>query len=178
MLLETERLILREFVEADWRAMFAYQSDPLYLRFNPWDQGSEEKAREFVAMFMRNQTEEPRIKFQLAIVLPGQEDTVIGNCGIRLQHAGDREAEMGYELAPWHWGKGYATEAAGAMLSFGFEELNLHRVSAHCIAENTGSARVLEKLGMKQEGRLREKEWMKGRWWDTLLYAVLRDERG
>lgn len=173
MLLRTDRLILREFVEEDWQAMFEYQSDERYLRYNPWDHGDEEKARDFVAMFIRQQMEEPRRKFQLAIVLPGEEDKVIGNCGVRVQSVGDHEGDMGYELAPWHWGKGYATEATGAMLKFGFEELNLHRISAHCIAENTASAHVLEKIGMKMEGRLREKEWMKGRWWDTLLYGVL-----
>ena len=176
MLLRTDRLILREFVEEDWRAMFEYQSDPLYLRYNPWDQPDAGKARDFAAMFVRHQIEEPRRKYQLAIVLPGKEDKVIGNCGVRVQNIGDHEGDMGYELAPWHWGKGYATEAASAMLNFGFEELGLHRISAHCIAENTASAHVLEKIGMMLEGRLREKEWMKGRWWDTLLFAVLRDE--
>jgi len=176
MLLRTDRLILREFVEEDWQAMFEYQSDPLYLMYNPWNHGDEEKARDFVAMFMRHQEEDPRRKYQLAIVLPGEEDKVIGNCGVRVQSVGDHEGDMGYEVAPWHWGKGYATEAARAMLRFGFEELRLHRISAHCIAENAASAHVLEKIGMKLEGRLRKKEWMKGRWWDTLLYGVLRDE--
>jgi [ribosomal protein S5]-alanine N-acetyltransferase len=176
MLLRTERLILREFVEEDWRAMFEYQSDPLYLRYNPWDEPDEGKARELLAMFINYQHEQPRRRFQLAIVLPGDESRVIGNCGIRQPYAGSREAEVGYEIAPWHWGKGYATEAAKEIVRFGFEELGLHRVYSHCIAENTASAHVLEKIGMRLEGRLREKEWMKGRWWDTLLYAVLRDE--
>ena len=71
---------------------------------------------------------------------------------------------MGYELAPRYWGCGYATEAAAALLAFGFRELKLHRVWAQCIAENTASAHVLEKIGMRQEGRLREQERMQGRW--------------
>jgi RimJ/RimL family protein N-acetyltransferase len=54
--------------------------------------------------------------------------------------------------------------------------MGLHRVCAACVADNTGSAHVLEKLGMQQEGRLRENEYYKGRWWDTLLYAILYEE--
>jgi len=61
-------------------------------------------------------------------------------------------------------------------LSFGFSEMQLHRIAAWCIAENTGSARVLEKLGMRQEGRLREHDYFKGRWWDVLLYGILHNE--
>ena len=62
------------------------------------------------------------------------------------------------------------------MVNFGFRELDLHRISSWCIADNTASARVLERLGFHQEGRLRQNEYFEGRWWDTLLYALLRDE--
>ena len=64
----------------------------------------------------------------------------------------------------------------GKALAFGFGDLGLHRVWAHCVAENAASARVLEKVGLRQEGRLREHEVFKGRWWDTLLYAILDRE--
>ncbi len=62
------------------------------------------------------------------------------------------------------------------MVTFGFQDLKLHRISAHCIVDNTASAHVLEKLGMRREGQLRENEWMKERWWDTLLYGILDRE--
>jgi ribosomal-protein-alanine N-acetyltransferase len=150
----------------------AYQSDPRYLRFYHWTHRTAEDVRAFVQQFVDSQREDPRRKFQLAITVPG-EDRLIGNCGIRMQTAGALEAEIGYELAPEHWGRGYATEAARAMLGFGFAELALHRVHANCIAENVASARVLEKLGMRREGQLRENAWMKGRWWDTLIYGIL-----
>ena len=73
-------------------------------------------------------------------------------------------------------GKGYATEATRSIVEFGFQELKLHRVSSWCIADNVASARVLEKVGLRQEGRLRENEYFKGRWWDTLLYGLLDSE--
>ena len=73
-------------------------------------------------------------------------------------------------------GRGYATEAARAIVRFGFIKLCLHRIWSWCIAENAGSARVLAKVGMRLEGRLRDKEYFRGRWWDTLLYAMLEQE--
>jgi RimJ/RimL family protein N-acetyltransferase len=86
------------------------------------------------------------------------------------------QGDIGYELSPKHWGRGYATEAARAIVRFGFTELKLYRIWSWCIADNVGLARVLEKVGMRLEGRLRDKEYLKGRWWDTLLYAILEHE--
>ena len=172
MILTTERLLLREFVESDWQAVLAYQMDPLYLRYSPWTHRTEEDVRAFVRWFIAWQEEQPRKKFQFAVILPGEE-RLIGNCGIRMRSTDAHEADIGYEFDSRYWGRGYATEVARAMLAFGFGQLGLHRIWAHCIMENVASARVLEKIGMQLEGRLRENEWMKGRWWDTLVYAIL-----
>ena len=175
MELATERLILREFVEEDWRAILAYQSTPRYLRFYPWQERAPDDVQAFLGGFLAWQREQPRARYQLAIVRRA-DGRLIGNCGIRQEHAGDFQAELGYELDPAYWGQGYATEVGRAMLAFGFKELHLHRVWAGCLAENAASAHVLEKLGMRREGHLRENQWMKGRWWDTWLYAILLHE--
>jgi [ribosomal protein S5]-alanine N-acetyltransferase len=103
-------------------------------------------------------------------------DRLIGNCGIRMKSVGAFEADIGYELNPDYWSRGLATEAARGIIRFGFEQLKLHRISSWCVADNVGSAHMLEKIGMRQEGRLRENEYYKGRWWDTLLYAILEHE--
>jgi RimJ/RimL family protein N-acetyltransferase len=175
MQLTTARLILREFVEADWPAMLAYQRDPRYLQYYEWTDRTPDDVQRFVQIFLDQQEEHPRRKIQLAVVL---RDTgqLIGNCGIRKASVGAHEADIGYELAPDHWGHGYATEAARAMVAFGFTELHLHRISAWCIADNIGSVHVLEKAGLWLEGRLRENEYFKDRWWDTLLYALLEND--
>lgn len=175
MQITTQRLCLREFVWGDWRAVLDYQRDPRYLRYYPWSDRTEAEAQAFVGMFQEWQREQPRRRFQLAITQVG-DDRPIGNCGIRRKPDNDWEADIGYELAPHFWGRGYATEAARAMVNFGFQELGLHRISSWCIADNTASARVLERLGFRQEGRLRQNEYCKGRWWDTLLYALLLNE--
>jgi ribosomal-protein-alanine N-acetyltransferase len=175
MELITRRLIMREFTQGDWPAVLAYQRDPLYLRYYEWTERTPQAVEEFVQTFISQQREQPRIKFQLALVLKAT-GKLIGNCGIRMSSSGAHEADIGYELSPDHWGNGYATEAAGAIVRFGFTELRLHRIEAWCIAGNAASVRVLEKIGMRPEGRLRDKQYFKGRWWDVQLYAMLVDE--
>ena len=175
MILTTERLLLRDFVESDRESVLAYQQDPLYLRYYEWTSRTAEDVRQFIQVFLDQQKQDPRIKFQFAVTLK-PTGRLIGNCGVRRDSPDAYEGDIGYEFDPRFWGKGYATEAARAVLGFGFSQMGLHRISAWCIADNTGSARVLEKLGMRQEGRLREHDYFKGRWWDILLYAILYDE--
>ncbi|MCC5637221.1 GNAT family N-acetyltransferase [Nostoc sp. CHAB 5844] len=174
-LLETDRLLMREFTETDSEAVFVYQSDPLYLRYYHWTQRTKADVDQFVQEFIVQQIEQPRTKFQLAIILK-QENQLIGNCGIRINDFLLREANIGYEIDSRYWKQGYATEAAYTILKFGFEELGMHRIWSYCVAENLASARVLEKIGMSREGHLREKEWIQGRWYDHFLYAILNDE--
>lgn len=179
MRLTTDRLILREIDERDWPAVLAYQSDPRSLRYYTWTGGrrrrTPEAVQEFVGWFLADQAQTPRTKFQPGVTLKSSGE-LIGNCGVRMESAGAVEADIGYELAPGHWGRGYATEAARAIVQFGFTELRVHRIWAGCVADNAAPAHVLEKLGLRREGRLREKEYYKGRWRDTLMYAILEDE--
>ncbi len=175
MILTTERLILRDFLERDWEALLAYQQDPLYLRYNEWTSRTEEDVREFVQRFLDQQTQSPRIKYQFAVTLKSTGQ-LIGNCGVRRDSPEAHEADMGYELDPKFWGNGYATEAARTVMRFGFLHMNVQRISAWCVADNVGSARVLEKLGMRLEKRMRNHQYFKGRWWDTLSYAISYEE--
>ena len=99
MKLETERLILRELVKDDWQRVLEYQSNPLYLRYYEWTERTPEAVQEFVGWFLNHQSQEPRIKFQLAIVLKSSNQ-LIGNCGVRMNEANALEADIGYELDP------------------------------------------------------------------------------
>jgi RimJ/RimL family protein N-acetyltransferase len=120
----------------------------------------------------------------MAVTLNGARDVVIGSCGLRLgaieEHIDSvtpvQEAVLGYDLDPAHWGRGYATEAAKEMLRFGFETLGLHRAWSYHVAENERSAAVLRRLGFAVEGRLRENDWQRGAWHDTVVYGLLRSE--
>jgi RimJ/RimL family protein N-acetyltransferase len=171
----TPSLLLREFAFEDWPAIHTYQRTPLYLRYYDWETRSEEDVREFVGWQVAAQSVDPRTSYKLAIELR-ETGELIGNCGVRIKGPGPRVADLGYEFNPAFWRQGYATEAVAAMMRFGFEELGLHRLWAECIGDNEGSWRLMEKLGMQREARLREHEYFKGRWWDKLIYGILEDD--
>lgn len=173
--LETERLILRDFEESDWQAIHSYASDPEVVRFAQWGPNSETDTKNFIQRTISSQQEEPRQAFELAVILKS-DNRLIGSCGLYLSSEQNREGFIGYCFHRDFWGRGYATEAAKAILGFGFQQLGLHRIFATCDPENLRSARVLEKIGMQREGYLREDKYVKGKWRDSLLYAILDRE--
>lgn len=175
MQFETERLILRDFVDEDWPAVLAYQSDPRYLRVYGLTGRNREEVQAFVSLFLAQQEEQPRYKYQLAITLK-DSNRLIGNCGLRKEAPDSQVADIGYELSPDYWGNGYASEAIGRLVAFGFERLGLRRVWARTTADNQASRRVLEKLGLRLEGRMRSHERIAGKWVDRLIYGMLADE--
>jgi RimJ/RimL family protein N-acetyltransferase len=101
---------------------------------------------------------------------------LVGTAGLRNIDREHSQAEMGFWIAVDCWGRGYATEAAQALLHFGFESLNLNRIYAHYMLRNPASGRVLEKVGMKREGVLRERVRKWGVFEDVAALAVLRKE--
>jgi RimJ/RimL family protein N-acetyltransferase len=101
---------------------------------------------------------------------------LIGDVMLHWASAEHRSGEIGYVLSPDHSGRGYATEAAHRLLHLAFDDLGLHRVMARVDAENLASARLLTRLGMRQEAHLLENEWFKGHWSDELDFAMLEGE--
>ena len=173
--LRLPRLRLREWREDDWPQAHAYASDPEVVRYLDWGPNTEEETRAFIGAAMRARQASPRTHYDLAVAL-AETDVVIGGSRIWIESAQHREASVGYSLAQAHWGRGYATELARGLLRFGFETLGMHRIWAIVEPENVASARVLEKVGMQREGRLRDHRYAKGRWRDSVLYAALAPE--
>ena len=87
-----------------------------------------------------------------------------------------RQGEIGFMFDPAHQGRGYATEAARALVAYAFEHYGVHRVYGRLEPRNEASARVLEKLGMRREAHLIENEWVKGEWQSEAVYALLARE--
>ncbi len=104
---------------------------------------------------------------------PGRD--LCGAVGLNIAEA-HRRAELGYWIGVPFWGKGFATEAAGAVVAFGFETQRLHRILAHYFCGNTASHRVLEKIGMRHEGRFRQHIQKWGRIIDVENYGLLAEE--
>jgi RimJ/RimL family protein N-acetyltransferase len=175
MQLATSRLILRDFVDEDWRRTQQYRSDERYRRYYPEEKTSEDSTREFVRMVMGWAAEEPRQKFQLAITR-ASDGLLVGNCGVRITSARDREAEFGCELDPGEWGNGFATEASCAIIGYGFRALGMHRIWARIISENSAAVKLAERMGMQLEGRVPKNLFFKARWWDDVVYAILEQD--
>jgi aminoglycoside 6'-N-acetyltransferase len=109
-------------------------------------------------------------------VAPRDTDRLIGDCAALVRADDPRQAEIGFTIAAEHQGQGYATEAVRRLLHYLLVERGKHRVMATCDDRNTRSAAVLERVGMRREGRLLESTWSKGEWTSDLLYGALRHE--
>lgn len=84
--------------------------------------------------------------------------------------------EIGYALIPSERGKGYCTEAVKIMVDYLFLSKNIVRIQAHIDPRNTASLKIIEKVGFKKEGTIRKSFFTRGKWRDTLLYSILREE--
>jgi RimJ/RimL family protein N-acetyltransferase len=175
--IQTPRLLLRDLADGDGPSVHAYASDAATVRLLDWGPNTAEDTTRFLSMARASREAAPRTAYHLAIVLL-ETQRLIGGCRIETRNAPSRSGDIGYVLARDVWGEGFATEAAGALLSFGFQSLALHRIWATCDVENRASARVLEKIGMQREGLLRQSVRRRGEWRDSYLYAILEPEWG
>ncbi len=171
--LETERLRLRPFTFDDEAAVFALVSDPEIARFVRFEaHRTPAETRAFLELVIEHyRRSDP---FAWAIVRR-EDERLIGSCGFVSKDAQRTSAEIGYWLGKPYWGKGYAVEAARALVRFGFEQMNLERVEAKCFVENRAGQRVIEKLGMKFEGTDRS-EVIKGEYPELNMYGISRED--
>jgi RimJ/RimL family protein N-acetyltransferase len=160
------RLIVREFVTQDVPALEALLADPRVRQHAPLESRALDAARR-----ADRRPRNPRRTWELA-VLVRRSGRLIGACDLAL--AGRGEADLGYMLARRHWGHGYGTELARALVEFGFETLALRRMSAIVAVENERSRRVLENAGLRWEGLTRRHIRAAGRSWDCHRYAIDR----
>jgi|SRR5271154_4650144 len=173
--LQTKRLILRDLRASDESAIHEYASDPAVARLMVWGPNTPEMTHEFLGRALAAQGQEPQNSMEPAIELKS-DSRMIGSVGLRIKDEANRTADMGWVLNRSYWGRGYMTEAAGAMLNLAFRKLNLHRVWATCDPRNHGSFRVMEKIGMRREALFLKDKFEKGEWRDSYLYAVLEEE--
>ncbi|WP_402469678.1 GNAT family N-acetyltransferase [Isoptericola aurantiacus] len=170
----TSRLVLRTYTEEDVEPLLEYNADPEVARFlleEPW---TPENAETQVARRMqRTGIEEPGSALALVVEHEGQ---VVGDVALWTTGDTTSRGEVGWAFHPAHTGRGFATEAMRTVLQIAFDHYRMHRVVAQLDARNDRSARLCERIGLKQEGRLREDWWSKGEWTDTLVYAMLERE--
>ena len=174
--LETKRLILRRFTDADLEPFLAYRSDPQISRYQGWREPyTREMATEFIQEMKARQPGEPGEWFQWAIELR-QDGEMIGDCAFYLLSRDTRQAEIGVTLSQPYHGQGYAQEAVQRLLEYLFGELELHRVSANCDPENRPAWQTLERMGFRREAHFVENLWFKGYYASEYWYGMLRRE--
>jgi RimJ/RimL family protein N-acetyltransferase len=174
--LNTERLLLRTFVDDDFDALYDIQSRPEVTEYLRWDARTREQTR---AMLERRMAQ-TAIAVQgdnLAIAVEHRESgALIGDFNLDLVNGELGRAEIGFATNPVYAGHGYATEAGRAVLRLAFEYYGFHRVIGMCNGRNTASMRLMERLGMRREGYFVQSEVLKGRRVDMASYAVLCQE--
>ena len=170
------RVVLRRFALADVDEFVAYRSSAEVARFQSWDAPyPREEGERVIRQMMTGHPDTAGEWFQFAVMLRSTGQ-LIGDCAA-MPHADDpRQCDIGFTIAREHQGHGHATEAARLLVGYLFRERGKHRITAYCDARNAASAAVLERLGMRREGYLRESTWAKGEWTDDLLYALLHHE--
>jgi [ribosomal protein S5]-alanine N-acetyltransferase len=173
--LRTARLVLRPVGPADVDALFALFADPQVVRYwstPAWTERSQASAS--VAADVAALAEGRAVRFGVVLADGGQ---LVGTFSLFALDTGSRRAEIGYALAPAAWGRGLVTEAGRAVVDHAFDVLRLNRLEADVDPRNVASARVLERLGFRREGLLRERWIVAGEVSDSALYGLLSRDR-
>jgi ribosomal-protein-alanine N-acetyltransferase len=173
-ILETERLFLREIVLADAEDLFRIFSDEETMRYwscRPFTSVSQ--ARMLIKRLA--ETAETGAGIHWAITERGNE-RLIGKCGYNEWRKAHRRGDISYIIAREQRGKGIVSEALRAMLDYGFDRMNLHSVEAGVTPGNDASTRMLQKIGFRLEGHLRENFLTDRGFVDSLIYSLLRSD--
>lgn len=189
--LETERLLLRPYRAADARRIQRLAGDKQVAKTvsavpYPYEDGMAEA---WIDVALEGLAQGRNL--HLAIVVKpeyvpeaataddaaemGADGLFIGSMGFEFNRLANA-AELGYWIGYPYWNRGYATEAARAMVAYGFETLGLNRIQACHMDHNPASGRVMQKIGMKYEGTLRQATFRFGQYHDLLMYSILRSE--
>lgn len=171
---ETDRLVLRKLTSDDAPEYFEIASDPIVTAQTTWERHRELK--DTLDFLQRKEGQFlKREEYHWGIVQKSS-GKLIGRTGLIRIDPEHEKAELGYVFSRHNWNQGIVTEASFQIMTYGFRELGMNRIEARCNADNVGSYRVMEKLGMKYEGLLRKQLKIKGVFLDQRMYSLIRDE--
>jgi [ribosomal protein S5]-alanine N-acetyltransferase len=171
--LETQRLVLRELQLEDAEMLFRIYSDEEVMRYYDTPMNRLEQVQRSIAAHRSRFENNEAIRWGISI--KGSKD-IVGNCGF-YRDSYSQYALLSYVLARPYWGKGLMTEALRAIIAFGFDHYQLHRIEAHVVVSNQASLGVLQKLGFKKEGFLRERFYENNHFHDEWVFALLKSDR-
>lgn len=175
--IESDRLVVRELSKDDREGLMKFVRESEQLRYMLFSMKTGEDADGFIDLAKKTAADADRRDYYMAVDAKTESGRVyIGSVSLMGDEECAASAELGYFYHRDVWGKGYAVEAARLLVDFGFRKLGLHRVWGKCHSENAASARVMERLGMRFEGTLREHAWMGDHYRSSLVYSILDRE--
>ncbi len=169
---KTPRLVLRALRVEDLADIHLLCSHPEICRYIRPPM-TREQVEKHIRDRLRPWSFEDGKWLSLAVCLAHDESRVIGEAVFRFESRADRRMEIGYRFRPESQGKGYAIEAVRGLVALLLENFELHKLVAYCDAENAASIRLLQRLGMTEEGLLREHYYLNGGWRDLHAFALL-----
>jgi ribosomal-protein-alanine N-acetyltransferase len=172
MRIETERLLLREYINTDWETVHEYARQGDILIYEAWGPNHVQDTLAFIELVINDQIMQPRIRFDLAIILKN-ENKLIGGCRFGFTDSSQTRGSVGYIINPHYWKNGYATEATIALINHITTLYNLTIIEATCDVLNTASQKVLAACGFKLKATIEKDFEMKGRYRDTYVYEKL-----
>ncbi|PLS04731.1 GNAT family N-acetyltransferase [Neobacillus cucumis] len=173
-ILETKRLKLIELKHHHMKAVYEILSLEEVTRFygtSPFTLPAE--ATRLIDIYHKNYLDKRGIRWGIKLK---ENQRIIGTLGLNVLHLKNKRAEIGYELHPLYWRKGFAEEAVSEVIKFSFKQLNLHRIGAVVYPENEASLALLEKLGFTNEGLLRGYMFQDEYFHDTFVLSLLKPE--
>lgn len=172
--IETERLILKEIKPEHDKELFHFFSDREVLRYydiNPLK--DLEESKKLIDLFTKNFNNEAGIRWGICLK---EDGTIIGTCGYHNWSKGFLRAEVGYELSKEYWRKGIMSEVLKAIITYGFNKMELNRIEALVEPKNIASKEILKKIGFKEEGLLREYAFFRNELVDLVMLSILKRE--
>jgi len=172
--LETERLLLNEFMKSDADELFKMRSDDRVLKYFDRDpHKSIEESELMIETMIKSFKNKEGINWIIR-----KKDTleVIGDIGYWRMKKEHVRAEIGYALKPEYWGNGYMREALTKAVEFGFKEFCLHSIEANVNPANLNSIKLLEKFGFKKEAYFREDYFFNGKFLDSVIYSLIETD--
>ncbi|MEV6581248.1 GNAT family protein [Streptomyces sp. NPDC051582] len=164
---------LNKIVLEDWSAVHSWARLPEVCRYQSWGPNTELQTQEFVGSAAKAWSDTPQRRFPYVARI-GRD--VVGMGELHVRSSKQRQGEISYSVHPRVWGQGIGTEIGRQLLAHGFDGLGLHRIHATCDPRNLGSSRVLSRIGMEYEGRLRHTALIRDGWRDSMIFSILEGE--
>ncbi len=170
---DTERLYFEVISLAHTNVIHPIQRSPEVTRYVTWEpHTSVQDTETFINQRIAEEYDFPRMAWTF-VILTHHRRAAIGVCSIKVHRRHPHIGTLGCILAPEVWSQGYGSETVNALIKFGFTKIDLHRIQATCDVDNKASRRLMERVGMKYEGRLVHNRRIRDEWHDSFLFAII-----